>query len=151
MTDAESKDAWVRRVLGVDPSATSAGGGVSALPDALASWRQALETVDGQIAGLQRILHGSPDEDLHEIAEFGLNAMTGSYKTKLQAALMDASANPAKSAAAARLAASFAAHLGSDKRVAACDGNPFGVNLAIRATLVPALDSLQRALRASAA
>lgn len=143
MSDADAKHAWVKRVLGVD---VAGGGdrGAADLSAALAAWRQALDKVDGQISALQSVLRSSPDEDLHEIAEFGLNAITGSNKIKLQAALLEI---PAKKAVAARLAGAFAAHLATDKRVAACDANPFGVALSIRATLVPALGALQAALQ----
>jgi hypothetical protein len=142
--DQSEASAWVRRVLGVDPGGD--GGGPD-LDQALAAWRAALAEVDEQITGLQRVLRGAPDQDLQDIAEFGLGAMTGSHKVKLQAALMEASGrNTAAAAKAARLAGAFAAHLNGDKRVAACDGNPFGPRLAIRATLVPALEGLRRAL-----
>lgn len=150
MPDAfETQRAWTRRVLGVDIAPTSTD-----RPDlsrAVAGWRQALDKVDGQISGLQAVLRSAPDEELQEIAEFGLNAMTGNHKVKIQAALMDLQAgdtSPRKISAAASLVASFIAHLASDKRVAACDANPFGVAMSVRQTLTPTLDALKTALQA---
>ena len=149
MAASEAQDAWIERVLGVELPLLSTGQNPAGLGDALAAWRQALETVGGQITVLQGVLRNSPDEDLQAIAEFGLNAMTGSHKIKLQAALTDTAADLSKAGKAAQLAGAFASHLAGDKRVAACDANPFGVRIAIRATLVPALTGLQRALQAA--
>lgn len=146
MADADAQHAWIKRVLGVDPK-VSGGGGMADLSDALAAWRDALETVNGQVSDLQKVLRASPDDELHDIAEFGLNAMTGNYRIKLQAALLEAPDNPVKAAAASRLAGSFAAHIAADKRIAASDANPFGVSMSIRATLGPALAALQKALQ----
>ena len=146
---SETQRTWITRVLGVALAPPSTGR--PDLPRAIAGWREALDKVDGQISALQSVLRGAPDEELHEIAEFGLNAMTGNHKAKIQAALMDlqgGEANPRKVAAAAALVASFIAHIGSDKRIAACDANPFGVSLSIRRTLAPALDALKTALQA---
>ena len=151
MADADIKRAWVKRVLGVEIGAPS--GGRVDLSKAVAGWRDALDRLNGQIAALQSVLRGSPDEDLHEIAEFGLNAMTANHRVKIQAALMDlqsGAANPSKIAATAKLVAAFAAHVASDKRIAACDANPFGVALSIRNTLMPALDGLTSALQVRA-
>lgn len=145
MADAEAQRAWIKRVLGVEPNLP--GGDATDLSGALAAWRDALAKVDGQISELQKVLRASPDDELHEIAEFGLNAMTGNHKIKLQAALMEAATGSGKAAAAGRLAESFAAHIATDKRIAACDANPFGVSLSIRATLGPALGALQKALQ----
>jgi hypothetical protein len=140
---------WVRRVLGVDPRASS---GKPSLAQAVAAWQRALESIEGQIAGLQRVLLTSPDLELKEIAKFGLGAMTGSHKVKIQAALVEAQgpdADGRKAAAASRLVVAFRAHIASDARIAACDAtpSPFGAPTAIRRTLGPALDALQSALQ----
>lgn len=144
-TDNQDKRAWITRVLAVHLPAGSSGS--AEFDRALAAWRQALLAVDGQIAGLQRLLRTAPDDELTEIAEFGLNAMTGNFKVKLQSALMEAqSGNDKARQIAARLAGAFRDHLNSDARVAACDANPFGVAMSIRQTLVPPLTSLLSAL-----
>ena len=112
---------------------------------------EASDTVDEQIGALQRVLRATEDPELHEIAEFGLNAMTGGFKTKLRAALLDlgdtspenGSPQAAKALAAVR---GLQEAIAADPRVAACDNNPGGVKVAIRATMLPALNQMQAAL-----
>lgn len=117
---------------------------VDELASARAQWFQASEAVDNQIASLQSVLKQTDNEDLHEIAEFGLNAMTADHKVKLMAALQDArSAAPAAILALHKAAAEFRGHLESSGSIGACDDNPFGVTVAIRATLLPALKALE--------
>jgi hypothetical protein len=138
---------WIRRVLGFEIGASS---GKPSVAEAVAAWQRALESIDGQIAGLQRVLRASPDPELKEIAEFGLGAMTGSHKVKIQAALVEVQGpdiRGRKAAAAAKLVRAFRAHIASDARIAACDASPFGVSTAIRRTLAPALDALLSALQ----
>ena len=117
---------------------------------ARAAWETAMETVDGQIAALQQMLRGSGDEELEEIAEFGLNAVTAGHKVPLMAAMMEIGAGSAETLAksgpkALAMVQAFRGHIESDERVAACDENP-GVPVSIRATLGPALAGLEAAL-----
>jgi hypothetical protein len=105
--------------------------------------------VDGQIAALQKALLASDDEELQEIGQYGVNGITGNFKVKLMAALMGVEAGrDADRAKLAALVPQFRAHLDSSERIAACDDNPFGVTVSIRATLGPALDRLARSLGA---
>jgi hypothetical protein len=143
--DDAAKHAWVKRALGLD---VGSGGQSPSLPAAITGWRRALETIDGQIPALQQRLRAAPDPELQQIAEFGLGAMTGSHKVKIQAALLEVQAGAGRKAgAAARLVGAFLAHLASDPRIAACDASPFGVPMSIRKTLSPALTTLQAALQ----
>ncbi|HEX5325448.1 MAG TPA: hypothetical protein VFW75_02150 [Acetobacteraceae bacterium] len=149
MADEGAKAAWVKRVLGVEPGS---GGGATAraFNTALAGWQAALATVDGQIETLQAILRGSPDSELHDIAEFGLNAMTGDHKVKIETALIEmrgGTITPRAAGTAVSLIGSFQAHLAGDERIAACDANPFGVKLSLRETLTPALQGLKVVLQ----
>jgi len=138
------KNGWVVRVLGV----ALAEGGVD-LKQAAEAWRAASEAVDGQIAALQAALRQDGDEDLAEIAEFGLNAITGGYKVRFMAALMEAEGgSPKARATLAEIIPGFRQHLDSDERVEACDENPFGVAMSVRATLIRALDRLAQAVGA---
>ena len=144
--DDQRRD-WIRRVLGVEIGVRR---GKHSLAEAIAAWQRALGSIDGQIAGLQRVLRASPDPELQEIAEFGLGAMTGSHKVKIQAALIEVQGPDTggrKAAAAAKLVRAFQGHIASDARIAACDASPFGVSTAIRHTLAPALDGLLSALQ----
>lgn len=140
------KNGWVARVLGVTlPEDGAAGGGGVDLTQAAQAWRAASETVDGQIAALQAALLQDGDGELAEIAEFGLNAITGGYKVRFMAALMEAEGGSSKARATlAQIIPDFRQHLDSDERVEACDENPFGVAMSVRATLIPALDQLAR-------
>ena len=120
---------------------------------ARSAWQDASDTVDGQISALQKMLRESGDEELEEIAEYGLNGITGNHKVPLMAALMEIGAGSAESIAKGRpkaipLIQAFRTHIESDERVAACDDNPGGVAVSIRATLVPALAGLEAALAA---
>jgi pyruvate-formate lyase-activating enzyme len=140
MADRE-RDDWVERVLGVSVS----GGEPVDLEAAAAAWREASEAVDGQIAALQQSLRAQKNGELEEIAEFGLNGVTGGFKVPLTAALLAAQRGGLRELAAIpRIAARFRAHIEADERVAACDANPFGVAVSIRAILVPALSTLER-------
>jgi hypothetical protein len=99
---------------------------------------------------LQDVLRASPDAQLHEIAEFGLNAMTGNHRVKLQAALMGfrgGQVDPAAAGKTSGLVESFLSHIASDPRIAACDANPFGVRMNVRQTMTPALEALKAALK----
>ncbi len=142
----DQQKAWVTRVLGFQAAPKASPG--PDLPRALAGWRAALDRLDQQISSLQTALRAAPDDDLRQIAEFGLNAMTMSHKVRLQAALIDGGTAPDQRVAKLALAATdaFVAHVRADPRIAACDANPFGVAMSVRATLLPALAALHAAL-----
>jgi hypothetical protein len=117
---------------------------------AVQAWRKASDSVDAQITALQAALRKDDDEDMHEIADKGLNAVTGNYKVRLMAALHEAVSTDGavlKQVAAKGLPVvkGFRSHLNSDVRVAACDDNPFGVKVSIRQTLGSALTELEAA------
>ena len=156
------KAAWVRRVLGVSIPAVATGGAADAgtivaapgWSSARQSWNAASETVDGQIAGLQSILRGSGDDTLEEIAEFGLNAITGNHRVRLMAALMelgagDPSAMQKSGSKALGIIDEFTAFLDADEAIAVCDANPFGAPVTIRSTLGAALRQMAASLQAS--
>ena len=159
VTDAKAD--WIERVLGI--TVRIAGGAAAASPasappswhDARANWQAANATVDTQIAALQAVLRRSEDEVLEEIAEFGLNAVTGNHRVRLAAALMEVGAgDPAtlrKSAPKVlQLVEEFRRYLASSEAVEVCDANPFGTPVAIRSTLGPALAQMAAALAATA-
>jgi hypothetical protein len=117
------------------------------------TWSQASATVDGQISSLQSVLRASGTQTLVEIADAGLNGVTGNHKVRLMAMLTELGDGTPDAMAKAgpkarKLLEEFAGHIASDPRVAACDNNPFGVTVSIRATIGPALQGLQAALAA---
>lgn len=116
-----------------------------------AAWLKANAEVDSQIAKLQAALRSTDDVELHEIAEFGMNGLTGNHKVRLMAALRDILGaapdkrdQPAK--AALKVSGAFRTHLQGSGTVEACENNPFGVQVAIRPTLLPVLDQLDAVL-----
>lgn len=117
-------------------------------PAVKASWQDAIDTVNGQISKLQAALKKTGDAELIEIAEFGLNGVTGNLKTPMMAAIMelDHASGPAlKTAAgkATKIARAFNAYLASEETVAVTDDNEFGVQVTIRASLGGALRQIE--------
>jgi len=124
-------------------------------------WQQASEMVDEQIdalrlAVLQHARKGDEfAEAMTEIADKGLNAITGDHRVKLAAALLEIGdgaggklqAHAAK--ARAQLQA-FDRFLASSTQIAACELNPFEVEVSIRATLQPALNAMSKLLEQGA-
>ena len=115
------------------------------------SWQDASEAIDAQIGQLQQALRKSGDAELVEIAEFGLNGVTGDFKVPLMASIRDIDSAPPDAvkplAQQARgIVANFIAHLDGEERITACEENPFGVKVSIRSTLKPALTKLDQAL-----
>lgn len=150
------KRAWIKAALGVDVPESKAPRQGAASPEAVrkarAGWQDAIEAVQGQIAALQAELRKSGDDDLVDIAEYGLNAVTDGNRVRLAAALLelgDASAEALQKAGGKVLsaAAEFRGLVESDERVAVLDDNPFKIPVTIRATLGPALKGLEDALQ----
>jgi hypothetical protein len=113
-------------------------------------WQDASDLVDSQITKLQSVLRSSDDSELKEIAEFGLNAVTGNHKVRLMAAIQDIerSAGDARSKAAQKalgIVKQFRSHLYSNT-VEAVDSNPFGVVVTVESTFSDAFDSMEKAL-----
>jgi hypothetical protein len=147
LTGAAKNITQVRDALG-------AGGGVD-WGTVRNTWQIASDTVDRQITNLQDALRKTGDDTLEEIAEFGLNGLTGDHKVKLQAAMMqlgkgDGNTQAKLAAATLALVRSFRAHLDSDERVLVCDENPFGVQVSLRATLGGALAQIETELQKAA-
>lgn len=118
---------------------------------AVKSWQTSSELVDQQVTNLQSHLRQASDPRLNDIAEFGLNALTGNHKVPVLAAIREIDAaqpspdlNTLSDAAIAFSA--LESHLANDARVAACDNNPFGVKMNIAATLGAGLQKLNAAL-----
>jgi hypothetical protein len=154
-----ARDEWVQRVLGVRVG-PSGGGAADADPNlltqTLAAYIAAQTAVEQQITALQAKLRDSADPALRRIGEFGLNALTGNTRAKAQAALMELRrslprVDPKAAANASRMVGELAEHLLYDTKVRACDNNPFGVRVAIAATLGAAARQLHLALEAHAA
>ena len=117
-------------------------------------WLAAIESVDQQIAALQAVLSKEDDGELQEIAEFGLNGVTGNFKTPFMTAMRevdgsDVEGRPKAARKVAEIANAFMKHLESDERVMAVDENPFNVKLTVRKTLGDALAAIGKILQTS--
>lgn len=118
------------------------------------AFEAAAASVDAQISALQRELRNSEDYELEEIAEFGLNSLTNNTRVPLQAALIEAGdGSKAKLRSAGpkieKAAQAFLSQISGDPRVAACDDNPFGVDIAIVDTYQGAVEQLLDAVKAA--
>jgi hypothetical protein len=133
----------LRQVL--DTATSHPPAGPDGWPAARAAWQEASDTVDGQIAALQAALRATDDADLHDIAEFGLNAVTANHKVPLMAAIREVDTGGPRDKLA-KLVEAFSTHIATDERVEACDENHLGVPVSIRATLGPALATMRAAL-----
>lgn len=114
-------------------------------------FRAASDEVDNQIKQLQAALRETDDPDLHDIADSGLNALTGNTRVPLMAALLEAGKGNAEQLKAAapkvlKAVSAFRQQL-SSPQIQACDHNPFGVEMAVGATFSSALDQLASAAR----
>jgi hypothetical protein len=153
----DAKSDWVLRILGVQvgpaaPAATAFNETAfrKTLAAAVKTWRDASEDVDAQIEELRRALLATDDKDLHRIAEFGLNGITGKRKVALLTALrelMGASGPKLIPLAqkAAQAAEDFGGFVQTDIRVKACDSHP-KIKTPIGPTLGRALGELAQAL-----
>ena len=118
---------------------------------AKSSWRDALDSVDAQLARLQVALRAQNDPELSQIADHGLNGVTGNFKVPLMAAVMDIDAARGEALKMAarkglRAARAFARYLSSEETVRVTDENEFGVPVTIRASLGKALRDIDAAL-----
>ncbi len=159
----DPKTEWLQRVLGVSVMQDAPAEEEDMGPEALGldvsdmwqaatdAFRSATATVDSQITGLQSALRQETDPELDQIAELGLNALTRNTRVPLMAALMEAGDGSGErlKAAAPKLRKaidSFRSVLSSDPKIAACDDNPFEVEVTIVETYSEALDQLDDAL-----
>lgn len=147
MADAEANREWIKRVLGVDiPGAgnTSAsqpkpGGKLTPI------WLDAKEAVDVGIGKLQDALRNADDEDLEQIAEFGLYGATQGETVRLMAALREADGGGAEALAKLLDAVhDYRDFLEGAPIVDLIEDNPFGVAVPMRKTLGAALAELER-------
>jgi hypothetical protein len=124
-------------------------------------WLDANDSLNQQLEALRVAIidHAKSEPELAnalaEIADKGLNALTANHRVRLMAALQvigegDAASVQAHGAQALDAVAAFTAHLAGNEKVDACEGNPWGVAVAIRDTLDPALDEIARCLRSAA-
>jgi hypothetical protein len=149
----DAKGEWLRRVLGFGLPETEQGSAArtpqagTRWKAAFDHWKAASEAVDGQIRALQAVLRQSGDPQLKEIAEHGLNGVTGNHRVPLQTALIELGARNAGPKVLAAVN-DFREYLETSEQVAVCDDNPFDTPVSIRATLGAALAATGAAIAA---
>lgn len=136
-----------RALQGLARSVEAAAAQGQSSSDPQVVWREAKETVDGAISQLQAKLMGFKDPVLDRIAEYGLNGLTEGHQTALQKALFEfKDATGAEKAQAAKALAeqaqSYKSFVTSNRVMALCEKNPFGVAVPIRQELGAALDRI---------
>lgn len=150
---ASLQDSWVERVLGIAfarPEPMPSPSPSPSWAQARTAWQDATEDVDRQIEALTRRLRADPDPEMQDIAEFGLNALTGGHRVGLAAALVDADRDPAAAARLRDAIDAFARHVATDERIAACDRCP-DLPISIATTVGAGLRALSAALPAPSA
>jgi len=155
MVQTDAKRAWIESVLGYRFPDSPRRPAPLSIQQALADFDAAQAEVDRQIGQLQLKLQNSPDAELRRIGQFGMNALTGNTRVKLQAAILELRASlpqgsPKLAGNAGRLAGQMADYLVHDVKVRACDRNPFKVQVSIAATLGGAAGRLCAALQQAA-
>lgn len=144
MADDTNKWDWMQRVLGVSgetPRAPAAG----PRPKLSPIWMEAKEEVDAGISRLQDALRQTADDDLLQIAEYGLYGATQGESVKLMAALRVADGGSDEGLAKVLDAVSdYRDFLDGAPIVELIEDNPFGVKVPLRRTLGAALDELER-------
>lgn len=139
MADA-AQQAWVLRVLGIGGEATPGG----PRPKLLPIWMEAKETVDAGIDKLQSALRAEADEDLEQIAEFGLFGASEGENVRLMVALREADGgNPKGLEKVLDAVEDYEAFLDGAPIIDLIEDNPFGVKVPLRQTLGAALKELR--------
>ncbi len=116
-----------------------------------ATWQSATQTIDDQIVVLQAALRETDDEDLHDIAEFGLGGVTGNFRVPFVVTMRELDACNATNVKPLiqrllSIGENFTKYLASAEVVAVCDDNEFGVTMTIKDTLTGAIDEMKRVL-----
>jgi hypothetical protein len=115
--------------------------------DPLAIWQAAKERTDAGISALQVAMKSYRHPDLDNLADKGLNGVTGGNQVAMMRALMTyrsaAEADRAQAAdALLKQVETYSSFIQGDRVIALCERNPFGVEVAIRAPLTAALDRI---------
>ena len=145
-TDADARNAWVLRVLGLDVRAFS-GPAVKTMP----IWQNARDAAGEQIGKLQGVMRNSGLPLFQRVADTGLNGFTQKRLVGMQVALMefDLSHGEARREAAGKVrvaAQAMRSFLQSSPVPRLLDENPFGVPVSLRDGLTAALDQVERNL-----
>jgi hypothetical protein len=140
----------------IDQLAAKGGGGTAVnakLAPARQSWKSASDAVDKQVEAIKAAILKENDDQLRDIANFGLTGIDGGFRFKLNTALteVEKASDPAarKKASAAAQAAmkELLKHVNGDDRVKVLADPPNGwPKVTFKDTINPALTELAKAL-----
>jgi hypothetical protein len=131
LADTELRDAWVRRVLGVDPRGASGSGG--SLKDVLARWSRERKDVLGTLKDL----------------ELAIRAMDDPFADEAIILVKAIAANLTAQPESRNQVAELRNYLTGDSIIDDAElENGFGIDVKIRAPLLPVLDALDAAIPA---
>ena len=143
MSNSIANDDWVKRALGIALPASTAA--VVARGKLLPIWMEAKEEIDASIDKLQDAMLETGDDDLRDIAEFGLYGATDGETVRLVVALREADSGKADALSKVRDAVSdYRDFLDGAPIVDLIESNPFKVAVPLRKTLGAALSELER-------
>jgi hypothetical protein len=138
----------------------------SAWQAARVAWRDANDAVGEQINGLRAALleeakQGDGDTEglalaLTDLAENGLNNIFDDHRVAVMAAVLELGGGKPEAmkkggTRALALVEGLDGFIDASPKIAACDDNPYGASVSIRATLSPPLKQMAAALRAATA
>ncbi len=144
--------AWVQRVLGIGVASEAPGPRAMKTRPAelLTLFQDSKDEVDVGLSRLQAEMRDTDDVDLIRIADYGMFGMTDGEGVGLMKALFELRAaapdkQPAALAAASKAAIAYKTKVFAHKLIDLVDGNPFGVQVGIKAKLGAALDTIANA------
>jgi hypothetical protein len=145
---------WVKRVLGIEITVIATVSGAQGLtgprPKLTPIWIDAKEEVDAGISRLQAALRETGDDDLEQIAEFGLFGASDGENVALMVALREADTGAEGGLDKVESAvADYKDFLDGAPIIDLIENNPFGVTVPLRKTLGGALQQLERLTKAA--
>lgn len=147
----DAREAWVERVLGVTRRKPGPGPAPQRRIDRRGIWRDAKEAVDDGLNALASELRSYDNPDLERIADLGLFALGKGENVALAKALIEYESagddrRPRAGAQLRQAIAGYRAVITGHPAVRQIDNNPFGVTVAMAATLGSALDQIERSI-----
>ena len=111
--------------------------------------REAIDKVEGQLAGLAEALLKSNDPNMIWVAEEGLTQLLGGLRASATTIDKSASKTPAKVVAFARPAIAELEKRLDSPQIKVCDQNKFGVKVSVKKTIEAAIDELVKTLESA--
>ncbi len=122
-------------------------------------WDKTSDYIDDKINALQKFLLRSGDKELVTIAQYGFSAVTGNFRQRFMAEMINVGFASTKGGEVQKKAAKsalktlgeFRQYVSSSEQIDAIDGNPFKVEVKIKKTLLNTLNTLEKTLNSMTA